>query len=111
MSDIHERAAQKALVADLREQYALSLAKAQHATSLKSLQDWLFTARILVERLAAVDVQVEIEQSLDLARLPTFGGRIPPNFVGLGIWSWDAKQMLVGDCIERFRLVPRPASQ
>ena len=111
MTDIHERAAQKALTDDLREQFRVAILRVKKAQGLKELQDWLFTARILVERLAAVDVQVEIEGVLDLARLPTFGGRIPRGHVAEGIWSWDRKQMLVGDCLERFRLVPRPASQ
>jgi hypothetical protein len=112
MPDTDERAARAALADDLLDQFVKAIANARAAYDLKGLHDWIFTARILVERLAALGERVELEEHLDLACLPTFGGDIPQHLhQGVsgteGIWSWDPQSMLVGDCVSAFRIVPR----
>ncbi len=109
MVELHERAAQKALADDLRGQLWVAVEKAGAAKNLKLLHGWIFTAQTLCRRLEAIgpDWDVKVENYIDLARLPTFGGPIPPRFVGAGIWSWDLDNVLAGDCVEDFRIEAR----
>ena len=39
------------------------------------------------------------------AELPVFGGEEPGSTIG--VWSWDADNLLVGDSREGLRIIPR----
>ena len=102
-----ERAAELALETDLREQLCVAVEKAKAAKNLRHLHAWIRDACVLCVRLAALGVTEDVAERLDLARLPTFGGTVPRLYVRDGIWSWDPSSVLVGNCVEEVRIVPR----
>lgn len=60
--------------------------------------------------LAGVDPQYDDDPAhtcgdLDWTSLPTFGGTEPRDTVG--VWSWDADNLLVGTCASDLRIEPR----
>lgn len=48
---------------------------------------------------------VRTTQGVDMTSLPTFGGPEPEDTVG--IWSWDATRLLVGEGMADLRIVAR----
>jgi hypothetical protein len=42
---------------------------------------------------------------IDWLALPSFGGQMP--FDTTGIWSWDEKNLLIGDCTMDLKIVSR----
>lgn len=41
--------------------------------------------------------------------LPTFGWRWPVD-ENLGVWSWDAKRLIVGTCADDLQIIPRESA-
>jgi len=51
--------------------------------------------------------ELKIDQAIDLAMLPTFGGTDPQEVSE--VWSWDEKNVLVVDSQNRWSIEPRCA--